>query len=165
MGASVVWIPERVHADLKQEEIAGISLSSSLSSDNSSASPSSPSNGHRIISPTSPLKPVPLVPSLHHHFQCAPDPSLSRTLNPSEPIKNARQAKDRPHNPSPSLVCPQGNCSEELGKIMPRYGTFQCQKCLSVLRDCSQEGEHDREIGIQSRTSKRQGQGIRLRAP
>jgi hypothetical protein len=34
MGASAVWIPERVHADLKQEEIAGIS--SSLSSDNPS---------------------------------------------------------------------------------------------------------------------------------
>jgi hypothetical protein len=24
MGARVVWIPERVHADLRQEEIAGI---------------------------------------------------------------------------------------------------------------------------------------------
>ena len=56
MGWVRALFPERVHANLKQEEIAGISLSSSLSSDNSPASSSSPSNGHKIISPTSPLK-------------------------------------------------------------------------------------------------------------
>jgi hypothetical protein len=63
------------------------------------------------------------------------------------------------------LFVSQGNCGEELGKIVPRYRTFQCQKCLGVLRDGSQEGEHDRGIGNQSRTSKRQGKGTRLRAP
>jgi hypothetical protein len=35
-------------------------------------------------------------------------------------------------------------------KIVPRYRTFQYRKWLGVLRDGSQEGEHDREMGIQS---------------
>jgi hypothetical protein len=35
-------------------------------------------------------------------------------------------------------------------KIVPRYRTLQYRKCLGVLRDDSQEGGHDREIGIQS---------------
>jgi hypothetical protein len=37
---------------------------------------------------------------------------------------------------------------------VPRYRTFQYRKCLGALHDGSQEDEHDREIGIQSLTSK-----------
>jgi hypothetical protein len=44
-----------------------------------------------------------------------------------------------------------GNGGKELHKIIPRYRTFQYRKCLGVLHDGSQEGEHDREIRIQSR--------------
>jgi hypothetical protein len=41
--------------------------------------------------------------------------------------------------------------------VMPRYRIFQHRGCLGVLRDGSQKGEHDREIRIQSRMSRRQG--------
>jgi hypothetical protein len=54
----------------------------------------------------------------------------------SEPINNT--AKGGSCNPSPLLAHLPGNSDEALGKIVPKYRTFQYRKCLGVLRNGSQ---------------------------